>query len=99
MAGWKSRKAFRRRKTNLGRSKHRRALPLNSLSSLRLRKSLGCALSAILLCAPWLIAHGAELAPLPRLSRTNLLVYHHSTDVALTVKNKSDWLKRRAEIL
>jgi dienelactone hydrolase len=34
-----------------------------------------------------------------RLPRTNLLVYHNRQGEVLPVKTKSDWLKRRAEIL
>ncbi len=34
-----------------------------------------------------------------RLPRTNLLLYHDSKGRVLPVQNKSDWLKRRAEIL
>ena len=41
----------------------------------------------------------AELPSLSRLPRTNLLVYHNSKGEVLPVQTKSDWLKRRGEIL
>lgn len=37
--------------------------------------------------------------PLPRLDRTNLLLYRDSKGEARPAKSKSDWLKRRAEII
>jgi len=44
-------------------------------------------------------AFGADLATDARLPRTNLLVYHNSNGEISTVKTKSDWEKRRTEIL
>ena len=42
----------------------------------------------------------AELPPaLPRLPRTNLLVFHDRTGAVRPVKSKADWQKRREEIL
>lgn len=38
-------------------------------------------------------------AVVERLPRTNLLVFHHRSGAVRPVKSKSDWLKRRAEIV
>jgi hypothetical protein len=44
------------------------------------------------------LCHADEQPP-SRLPRTNLLVYHNRKGEVLPVKSKSDWLKRRAEII
>jgi hypothetical protein len=53
---------------------------------------LGCGLLPHAACA-------TEAPPSNRLSRTNLLLYHHQTGKVIVGETKSDWLKRRAEIL
>lgn len=44
-------------------------------------------------------ANAAPTGDWGRLPRTNLLVYHNRRGEVLPVKSKSDWLKRRAEIV
>jgi dienelactone hydrolase len=45
------------------------------------------------------VTFGEEVLPSPRLPQTNLLVYHDAKGDVRTVKTKSDWQKRRSEIL
>jgi len=56
------------------------------------------AISTLLFLSPGLVV--ADMLPSPtRLPRTNLLVYHNRKGQAAPVKSKSDWRKRRTEIL
>src|SRR2546421_12265203 len=56
--------------------------------------------------AHWLVllaisacASESPISPQPRLSRTSLLVFHDRHGKVEPVKTKSDWQKRRAEVL
>ena len=57
-----------------------------------------CAILSGLTLALCLVATCAARAA-ERLPRTNLLVFHHRSGEVRPVKSKSDWLKRRAEIV
>ena len=66
------------------------------------RHNNALALAGLLLAllAPGRGLAAAELPPaLPRLPRTNLLVFHDRTGAVRPVKSKADWQKRREEIL
>ena len=67
-------------------------------SSTALRRlATGLWLLLLLACASCVAAQAAEVVA--RLPRTNLLVFHGNKGEGLPVKSKSDWQKRRAEIL
>src|SRR5437870_5614894 len=57
-----------------------------------------CAISSSLLSFP-AFSSADSITPPTRLSRTNLLVYHNRQGQVAQVKTKSDWQKRRAEIV
>ena len=62
----------------------------------------GLAAAVLVLVARWSPAQITSPVPSSagaRLPRTNLLVYHNRKGEVLPVKTKSDWLKRRAEIV
>src|SRR6266446_3131484 len=59
-----------------------------------------CAILCLTLFSTSSSPYDAEVAlPHLRLPRTNLLVYHNRKADVLPVRSKSDWLKRRAEII
>ena len=59
-----------------------------------------CGFAALLSLFLPATAARADAPPLPtRLPRTNLLAYHNLQGEVLLGKSKSDWQKRRAEIL
>src|ERR1051325_2549093 len=62
-----------------------------------LRRSISAALCPWLLLA--VVARADSPAPATRLPRTNLLVYHDRQGQVVPVRTRTDWQKRRAEVL
>ena len=83
----------------------------DSEQSRRWGSSRGLAVASILACllaSPFLprpslageeFADGAAAAPVPRLPRDNLLLYHDASQDAKPVRSVDNWLRRRAEIV